>query len=531
MDTSPIIIRRHVVYSELANDLEEELPGAAGSGWSSTGIQLLLDCIAILSTNRTGRLGLDLDVLLMIQALADRQTVSRMMQTCRALHKAGERILLRDVTLSSGPSTDSFARFMLVEGTNRLPLLHCLTLTGTDPGGDSLKNLFLRLRLQPTFTSLTLHHPEQMLSTSIGLGSAIAALTSITNLAVLDTGTHTLAMLRAMCSKVVTARISTQEGGYWNMLALCDITQTLPCSRSSLETLRASWPARPGPYDDAQPLATRPCYPRLRSLVLESPFPPVTMDYSRAYPNLASLAIYGIHDMFEFHGHRRRNREQQEQELTWSWRSLREFRGSILVLYVLGLTCHVRRICVDDFDHQPNGVLLQTVLSDTRPSHLELRLLGAHSLRKSYCPVFKHDSTHCLKSFTLIVKLVCEDVEMDLEVFLKSIRIMAKALVVSTFELHIDCSRTTVRTSCHHPNVRLCPADGYRRSAANYRYPVESQIEALDVERAAAGIRRKAPFIQRVVVRVSNLHMRQDVIVSLGEPVDYSDVENEEHEL
>ena len=105
---------------------------------------------------------------------------------------------------------------------------------------------------------------------------------------------------------------------------------------------------------------------------------------------------------------------------------------------------------------------------------------------------------------------------------------MAKALVVSTFELHIDCSRTTVRTSCHHPNVRLCPADGYRRSAANYRYPVESQIEGLDVERAAAGIRRKAPFIQRVVVRVSNLHMRQDVVVSLGEPVNYSDVEDEE---
>ncbi len=487
---------------------------------------------------------LPFDILHTIQGVADQQSLSRMMKTCRSLYESGERIILRNVYLSSGKKIESFARYMVVDGADRLRLLHALDLMSSSPGQDALRVLFLRLRLYSNFTSLTLHNPEGLLKGSRGLAIAIAALTSLKVITILDTGPHTLNLLRSMRSPLIRVRISTRNAATRHLEDRYDVTQILPCSRSTLQEIRASWPARP----DRIPGVQGPRYPQLRSLVLDNLYTPTTLDYVRAYPRLSFLAIYGMDDNLplpdgvHYDAVRQANREQQET--SGSWFGLRTFQGSIRILYVLGLTCRVPRIIVDNFDHESNGSILHAVLVDTNPARLDLRVLGANSFRKVYAPVLKDNPAGALTSVALTIRLMCHDVEMSIDAFLvsdrssipsvplssrsvplhnqKTIRGIVKALFVTTFELRIDCSRMVVRTRCSHRNLPHCPADGYRRSSARYRFPVETQLEALDLPRIARRIKKIAPCVQTVVVRITNLHLQQDAMVVVGDPVRHS---------
>ncbi|KAI0773519.1 hypothetical protein C8Q74DRAFT_1265021 [Fomes fomentarius] len=477
---------------------------------------------------------LPFDILHTIQSVADQQSLSRMMKTCRSLYESGEKIILRNVCLSSGKKIEFFARYMVVEGADRLRLLHALNLMSSSPGQDALRVLFLRLRLYSNFTSLTLHNPEGLLEGSRGLAIAIAALTSLKVLTILDTGPHTLNLLRSMRSPLIRVRISTRNAATREWEDRYDITQILPCSRSTLQEIRASWPARPARIPGVQ--GSR--YPQLRSLVLDIPYTPTTLDYVRAYPRLSFLAIYGMDDDLPLPdgGHydavRQANREQQET--SGSWLGLRTFQGSIRILFVLGLTCRVPRIIVDNFDHESNGPILHAVLIDTNPARLDLRVLGANSFRRVYAPVLKDSPAGALTSVALTIRLMCHDVEMSIDAFLRTVRGIVKALFVTTFELRIDCSRMAVRTRCSHHNLPHCPADAYRRSSAHYRFPVETQLEALDLPRVARRIKKAAPCVQTVVVRITNLHLQKDAIVIVGDPIRHSHAgvrEEWEHEL
>ncbi|KAI0751890.1 hypothetical protein C8Q80DRAFT_604630 [Daedaleopsis nitida] len=378
---------------------------------------------------------LDFDVLLMIQAVADQASISRMMQTCHWLHESGEKVILQNVSMSSGEQFESFGRFLTTGSIYRISLLHSLTLemrNASTSGGKALKRLFLQLFPHPNLVRLSLRSPERLLSSVNGLSTAIAALTSIKYLAVSCTGPHTISMLRAMRSHLLVVEVTTldvMQGPFRNGIR-CDITSLFHNSQPSLQELRASWPdwtpLDPHAHQDANTaLDNAPRFLRVRNLVLDNPYMLAITDYIRTYPNLRALTIHDASDNLFREGdadyRERRDMNIFHQNFYGTWTTLRRFHGSILVLYVLGLTCHVPWVSVDNFDHDSNGSLLHAILLDTRPVHLELRLLGIGSFRKIYAPVLQTAPVSgSLQSLALTVKLSCQDIEMDIGSFLLS---------------------------------------------------------------------------------------------------------------
>ena len=56
---------------------------------------------------------------------------------------------------------------------------------------------------------------------------------------------------------------------------------------------------------------------------------------------------------------------------------------------------------------------------------------------------------------------------------------------------------------------------------------MEAQLEALDLERVARRIKKTAVCVQTVVIRISNLHLRKDVMVMAGNPLQHTEVEDD----
>ncbi|KAI0700033.1 hypothetical protein C8T65DRAFT_812137 [Cerioporus squamosus] len=66
-----------------------------------------------------------------------------------------------------------------------------------------------------------------------------------------------------------------------------------------------------------------------------------------------------------------------DQQRYGSWRSLSSFKGSLSMLFVLGLTCHVSHVDVgndDDPDESFDLDMLHAVFMDTRPTQLTIRI-------------------------------------------------------------------------------------------------------------------------------------------------------------
>lgn len=367
---------------------------------------------------------LDYDVLFLIQSYTDRCTTSRTMQTCRNLYESGIAPVLRDVHLAKAERVVSFVAFVLAESSDRRPYLRSLSLqvkerSDLKDAAESLKTLFLRLRTCSNLTILKFDFAENMLRFSPGLSTAIAALTSITTLAVVGDGSRSAAMLRAMRSRLITAEVAL-PGRNTLMMERSEFIGLLPCSRETLQRFVVRYPKHmlrslPGLYNAAlESFGYR--YAQVRTLVVRNSLMPVTRDYIHAFPALTSLTIDGATDYTLRSGppleqHRQMNKDQQEMH--GSWPLMEYLQGSMLVLYLLALPCRVRRISVHNFDGVENALALGSVLSDTRPAHLQLSVLGGRNFTlPTYVSAFQETQATSLESLSLFVYLSCGDSEL-----------------------------------------------------------------------------------------------------------------------
>ncbi|KAM5538670.1 hypothetical protein V8D89_007699, partial [Ganoderma adspersum] len=327
----------------------------------------------------------NIDVMHIVMSYADRTVVSNLMKTCNTLNSAGTRYLLENgVSLRREEGLVSFVWFLWARGDSnecfrRVTLLNKLTLDFHDPKESTariLESLFgILARGASNLTFLKIWAAEALLALHPPLGAAIATLTQLKILDFFRAGEHCAKLLRTLQSSLVTVKIyfatySTERED--EVLAEPDVNPILLLegSQSTLESLSASF---------ALSSPDGPCYTNVTHLELSCAGFPYIEDYIRAFPNLQSLTSFeyaGFGDELEWHERREIAMVHQVQHGTWQ--SMRHYQGSLLMLWIWGLTCRIPSVRLS-FDQRrgldPN--FLNDIILDVRPSDLSLRLPGA----------------------------------------------------------------------------------------------------------------------------------------------------------
>ena len=327
----------------------------------------------------------NIDVMHIVMSHADRTVVSNLMKTCNTLNNAGTRYLLEDgVSLRHEEGLVSFVRFLWARGGSnecfrRVTLLSKLTLDFHDPKESTariLESLFgILARGASNLTFLKMWAAEALLVLHPPLGATIATLTQLKTLDFFRAGEHCAKLLRALRSSLVTMKIhfaTYSREGEDEVLAEPDVNPILLLegSQSTLESLSTS-------FGLSSP--DGPCYPNVTHLELSCADFPYIEDYIRAFPNLQSLTCFeyaGFGDELEWHERREMAMLYQAQHGTWQ--SMRDYQGSLFMLWIWGLACRIPSVGLS-FDERrgldPN--FLNDIISDVRPSDLSLRLPGA----------------------------------------------------------------------------------------------------------------------------------------------------------
>ncbi len=337
---------------------------------------------------------LNVDILHRVMASSTRITVSHVMRTCRTLNHEGARYLLnRDPYLTTAKQATSFLLFLYARGqasltANRLYWLEGLSI-GSDYDPDRSKEEAFAFTLKHLFTHFAPHacrlvrldidqdEGESLFSAEPELGIAISNLDTLRTLTITYAADHTMIMLRALKSRLFHADI-TFDPDLSRDIADDPVT-TLANSQTSLRTLSLGWAAvasSPSP----------PRYPFLHKLSLSYVALPITWHLVQAFPNLSTISTSEIalrihfadpHETQEEARMRLRLRNIDDQQRYGSWTSLRSFKGSLSMLFVLGLVCDVSHVDVGN-DHDPEETfdldMLHAVFMDTRPTQLTLRI-------------------------------------------------------------------------------------------------------------------------------------------------------------
>nr|VWO99781.1 Autophagy-related protein 17 [Ganoderma boninense] len=326
----------------------------------------------------------NLDVMHIIMSYADRRVVSNLMRTCNALNYAGTKYLLADgLTLRHKIGLLSFLFFLHARGTpgeciRRLTLLNKLSIDLYKPTENVppiLQFFFEILALAASnLTFLHISAAEALLALHPTLGPAIAKLRTLKTIDISETGVHCATLLRTLRSSLVTAKIhfgvhSAEPEEEVPPEPDMNPILLLEGSQSTLESLSASFPvSRPD----------GPCYANVTRLELFCTGLPYVEDYIRAFPNIQSLTYFHYAALqAELSWHERRVMAMQYQTHHGTWQSLRKLQGSLLLLWVWGLMCHIPSVelSFEQLGVDPN--FLNDIILDVRPSDLALRLPGA----------------------------------------------------------------------------------------------------------------------------------------------------------
>ncbi|KAM5538653.1 hypothetical protein V8D89_007682 [Ganoderma adspersum] len=331
-------------------------------------------------------MSLNMDIMHAIMSYATRNTVSDLMKTCRAANSEGVKHLLKDgVSIGSEVELLSLVYFLTARGNlddslRRLIFFESLSLNFDTPSPDVARGLaeFFE-NIGPValnFTSLDIHTAETLLTAYPPLGATIAKLTTLESLEISSSGEHCASLLRTLQSKLVTASITFDDGDEEDEDILERDRNPILLfrgSQSTLESLSTSFSA-------SSPQGPR--YANVTELSLSYLDLPSIEDYIRAFPNLRSLSA------FECSGYVNDPAGWEERRLTsmgyqvrrGSWRSLRQYWGSVLILWIFGLTCRIPSVELDFEDDELDLDKLNDVLQDARPSRLILKLPEASCL-------------------------------------------------------------------------------------------------------------------------------------------------------
>ena len=327
---------------------------------------------------------LNVDVLHLILDRSDRNTVSQMMKTCHFLNREGVQYLLRGgSTITNEVQAASFVQFALsirqsADVTHRvrwMDSLHIRVLHEEEMEivARVLKPFFILVAPRaPNFSVLEIDLAERFFRAAPELCASVASLKALKFLTLNEVGEKTVAVLRALRSRLTKAKVHFDlEIG---PLAREDRDPIALLHRSQ-DTLRCISLM----YAVSSPVAG--CYRNARMLTLNDFEIPTTCHFVHAFPNLQYLRTTKCKARFSGDpgGGVRTQRDLNVagQARDGSWGALTSYKGSLVMLYGLALSCQVAHVHIrDDGEEVLETWLIQPILGDTRPLHLMIAVRG-----------------------------------------------------------------------------------------------------------------------------------------------------------
>ncbi|KAM5538656.1 hypothetical protein V8D89_007685 [Ganoderma adspersum] len=328
---------------------------------------------------------LNRDVLHLILDLCGRDAILQVMKTCRFLNREGVQYLLSDIpairTKAQAPS--SFVQFALTSRQsadiahrrNWIDSLQVLPWKEEAREVAEVPKPFFVLvaPLAPNFFLLEIEHAEAFFAgADAEFSASVASLTTLKVLAFRDAGEKSVKILSALPSCLTEAEVHYDlEFGP----SAPEDMDPIPCLRRSEDTLRRI------SLRSTVSSPTAGCYRNVRMLTLDYIDIPITHHFVRAFPNLQCLratectARYTEIDL-DAVVQRKRALNVAEQAQKGSWGRLASYKGSIFMLYALGLACPVSHVYVHDDEEGMDPMQIRTILGDTRPLHLTIRAHG-----------------------------------------------------------------------------------------------------------------------------------------------------------
>ncbi|EJF58354.1 hypothetical protein DICSQDRAFT_162948 [Dichomitus squalens LYAD-421 SS1] len=311
------------------------------------------------------------------------------MATCGLLYHEGAKIIIgRGITLK-GPEerASSLLRFLAAEDLSRCSYVRALSIeieTIPESVAEGLIPILPRMS-SLEFLSAT---PEKMLEPYPDLFQAFAAIRSLRRLEVIGVGEHSIRLIQALQSKLVSAVLYFSYDTHLRNTS--HPIQMLEGSASTLEQLTCGGfvdiSAEPQLMALTTTTASKITYPKMRSLALVNNLVPHPIPYIRSFPNLTHLSIKSLHTVplddalgDLVHIRRRLNlimQEQDEDGDARSWDHLEHFFGRLVDLWALGLTCQIHILSLEDRPGRRVPSALADVLRYARPSELQLSFYG-----------------------------------------------------------------------------------------------------------------------------------------------------------
>ncbi|PIL22889.1 hypothetical protein GSI_15585 [Ganoderma sinense ZZ0214-1] len=340
---------------------------------------------------------INVDVLHNVTQFADFSTVLQLTKTCREFNAECAQYLLKDkVYLEGEESVQSFIDFLTASGDDnyarrRLPFCTNIELSvGPSPSQNlklGLTILFARIKSKALrFKFLALHYSDALLAPDSLVPEVVAALTTLEELKLYEYGTNCAAMLPTMQSRLLAVRLARDSSELDELLndpllnPHDDPLYLLQDSQETLEYMNVTLPIT----------LRQGFFPNLTGLRIYCPgWQPLTWTFIRAFPRLVDLAAGFGTELTQERAPmavacRQWNIAEQRRLGTWTF--LRQARGTLEDLFLLGLTCTIPELVIsvfslDDDVSAPDLELRRyqadawrQVLGCARPSRLTLRI-------------------------------------------------------------------------------------------------------------------------------------------------------------
>ncbi|KAH9851236.1 hypothetical protein C2E23DRAFT_886701 [Lenzites betulinus] len=410
---------------------------------------------------------LDLDILLEVATFVPWEDSSALFHTCRSLYFEAPKVVLQydEVHLKTDDDVASFLGFLHATfDDKRYTYVRSLNIASVNEptfSNGPLQLLALDLPRMPNLSMLHMSDSEQLLSDVPDLLDGLAALTSLRNLSVSESDWHTAKLLQNLRSKLVYARVDFMNfAGQSDLYAQgvageegrppCHPAALLANSRTTIQELECKyWNSIP-----KMPPGPPIVYPemhRLNIMCFTSLF--LTIPLVQAYPNLRYLSFttgYGKEPSYRLRedsclAHREKKlRVHASTENMWE--SLRQFRGNIIDLYLLGFTCYIDQTTSTCW----NRYLL---LSYARPRELSLQTLwGGPDSLPVVVAAMRGDGGSRLEQLTLSFSLDANEVAVDVGALLRTLLSSLEHAPLRNIQLTIDITKVDPRPPSLDPS-------------------------------------------------------------------------------
>ncbi|CAL1698631.1 unnamed protein product [Somion occarium] len=317
---------------------------------------------------------LNFDVLDYLMRIMNRRSLLRMLRTCRTLYASGIPILLGAPIVPSARNIKGFCHFILADQERCGALIRDLMLSNCYRDTECTNDL---IRILGVSIGLRRLHMSHLSSLSLSAPTVLATAITLPNVHKLElSGIDCLTQPFLERATILANHLKL----FHSSLAFSSPLTELSIHRACLHTL-AVWKFEFGGPGVAP-------FPHLRELRMED------INYEDlsaerlvyVFPNLTKLSIDSLsqHDLPR---HRELRLANQQAQRRMSWKELIHVEGTLRALHALGLMCPIR--CLKPLISDTNWELgettneiLQTVISDCRPTALEVTVGNLDDLQK-----------------------------------------------------------------------------------------------------------------------------------------------------